>query len=344
MRRLRTIVSLMAVFASSSTAGATPPDVFGYGARTQGLGMTGVAYAHDYEAVFSNPAGLGAQRKMGIALGLQGATFELELDGERFPLDGHQGSTIGFHIPLPFGGILEDTITIGAGFFTPSSTVLRTDIIFPEVPQMAILARTQSVVLQLALGFNLDKLIPGLRFGWGMSGLANIGGRLLVQLDETNQFVSQTETQLLASFNPIFGLQLDAGDFSFGLVWRDKVRSDIDLDIIVENLPVELPVITITAIPQYDPHTVSAEGAWHPGEHWMVALHLTYRRWSQWPGVVGKTTADSNLPPHPNFRDTVSPRLGVEYQATRRRTTAALRLGYAYEMTPRTTRAARAGS
>ncbi len=332
---MRMTLSLLVVALIPSIAHATPPDVFGYGARTQALGMTGVAYADDYEAVYANPAGLGAQRQMGLALGLQGATFELELDGEQFPLDGHQGSTIGFHLPLPFGGPLEDVITVGAGFFTPSNTVLRTDIIFPELPQMAVIARTQSVVLQLGLGLNLDKLVPGLRVGFGVSGLANIGGRLLVSVNEAQQFVSQTETQLLASFNPLLGMQLDIGEnWTLGLVWRDKVRSDIDLNVEVTGLGgLTLPVITITAIPQFDPHVVALEGVWK-NEHWMLALNLTYRRWSAWPGVVGKTTADSFLPPHPDFRDTVSPRLGIEYRATRRRTTASLRLGYAYEMTP----------
>lgn len=331
---MRTTLTLLALVVIPSVAHATPPDVFGYGARTQALGMTGVSYADDYEAVYANPAGLGSQRQMGLALGLQGATFELELDGERFPLDGHQGSTIGLHLPLPFGGPLEDVITIGAGFFTPSSTVLRTDIVFPELPQMAVIARTQSVVLQLGLGLNLDKLVPGLRVGFGVSGLANIGGRLLVEVNEAQQFISQTETQLLASFNPLLGMQLDIGDFTLGLVWRDKVRSDIDLNVELTGLGgLSLPIITITAIPQFDPHMVSLEGAWR-NEHWLLALNLSYRRWSQWPGVVGKTTEDSFLPPHPDFRDTISPRLGIEYSATRRRTTAALRFGYAYEMTP----------
>ncbi|MEM9073412.1 MAG: hypothetical protein AAGE52_33210 [Myxococcota bacterium] len=318
----------------TATAHATPPDVFGYGPRTQAMGMTGVAYADNYEAIYANPAGLGAQRNTGVALGLQAGNFELKLDGERFALDSFNGSTIGLHIPLPFGGPLKDVIVIGAGFYTPSSTVLQTDIIFPETAQMAILSRTQSVTVQLGFGLNLDRAIPGLRVGFGVSALANIGGRLLVRLDETNQFISQTETQLLASFNPLIGFQLDIGDFTIGAVWRDKVRSDIDLRIEVEDLPVEFPIITITAIPQFDPHVVAAELAWRPSDHWMAALNLTYRRWSTYPGVVGRSSSNSNLPPAPDFRDTVSPRLGVEWRGTKRRTTGLLRFGYSYEMTP----------
>lgn len=343
MRRVFTRALALAALAGLAAASpppahASPPDVFGYGPRTQGMGNTGVAFASNYEAAFHNPAGLAAARHGGFTLGLQGGGFKLELDDERWPLDGYQGSTLGFHIPLPFGGVLEDTLVIAAAFYTPIATVLRTDIIFPEVPNFVLLARTQSVHVMLGLGINLDRLVEGLRIGVGATVLANIGGRLLVGLDAANQFTSQTETQLLAGFHPSVGLQYDATDeLSFGLVYRSRVQSDIEIAIRAEDLlpdGLELPIITITATPQYDPHTLAFEAAWRPDEHWLFALQAQYRRWSAYEGVVGKTTAASNLPPHPNFRDTVTPRIAMEYTATRRRTTANLRVGYAFEPTP----------
>jgi len=329
---LLTVSSGLAAFAG--VAEATPPDVFGYGARHQALGMTGVAYANDYEAVFSNPAGLARATRSGISLGLQAGSFELSLDGQDFDLEAYRGSTIGFHLPIPFGGELQDVFTIGAGFYTPANTVLRTDIIFAEVPQWAVLARTQSVNLIVGLGIDLGKLVPGLRIGLGVNALATITGRLLVTLDEANTFNSLTETQLLVNYHPLVGATYDIGDWKLGLVYRAEVRSDIDLDIVVENLPVELPRINITALPQYDPHTLSAEAAWQITPHLMGALHLTYRRWSAWPGVVGKTSESSFFPVAPDFRDTVSPRLAIEYTGTHRHVDGALRFGYGYEMTP----------
>lgn len=335
MRAFLVILTVGAVFALAPTAAeATPPDVFGYGARHQAMGMTGVAFANDYEAVFSNPAGLARAERSGISLGLQAASFELTLDGQDFDLEAYRGSTIGFHLPLPFGGPLEDVFTIGAGFYTPANTVLRTDIIFAETPQWPVLARTQSVNLAIGLGIDLGKLVPGLRLGLGVSALATITGRLLVTLDEANTFNSLTETQLLVSYNPVVGLTYDVGDFKIGLVYREEIRSEIDLDIVVDGLPVELPRINITAIPQYDPHTLAAEVAWQITPQLMGALHLTYRRWSAWPGLVGKSTERSFFPVAPDFRDTVSPRLAIEYTGRRRHTEGALRFGYGYEMTP----------
>lgn len=325
------------VLANVRPAAASPPDVFGYGPRTQGMANTGVSFATNYEATFHNPAGLGGQTRSGFTLGLQGGGFRLELDGERWPLDGYQGTTLGFHLRLPFGGVLADTITIGAAFYTPSATVLRTDIIFPDIPNFALLARTQSVHVMLGIGVSLHRIAPGLRVGLGVSALANIGGRLLVGIDAANQFFSQTETQLLAGFYPSVGLQYDRGRYALGLVYRSKVQSDIDLAIRTENLlpgDLELPIITITATPQYDPHTVAAEAAYRPSDAWMIALQAQWRHWSNYDGVVGKTSSSSNLPPSPDFRDTITPRLAVEWSGQRRRTTGQLRGGYAFEPSP----------
>jgi hypothetical protein len=324
---------LVALTLRASPAGATPPDVFGFGGRTQGMGMTGVSFTDDYEAVYSNPAGLSRARRNGIHLGMQQGAFRLSLDGVNSPLDPYGGTTIGLQIPLPFGGVLEDTLVIGAGFFTPHGAVLQTDIIFPEIASWVLLNRTQSVHLQMGLGINLSRLLPGLRLGVGFAALANIGGRLNISIDQANQFVSETETQLLASFSPIIGAQYDIGPVSLGFTWHDEVISDIDLNI-VTSLPLELPVITITATPQYDPHLFAAEVSYRPTSQWLIAAQFNARLWSRYGGVVGRTTSNSNLPPAPDFRNTYSPRLGVEYNATYKRTTGSLRAGYAFEMTP----------
>ena len=298
------------------------------------MGMTGVAYATSYEATYANPAGLAAQERLGFTFGLQGGVFRLQVDDERSSLDPYQGATLGFHLPVPFGGSLADVFVIGAGFFTPSNAVLQTDIIFPELPNFVLLGRSQSVHIQLGLGIDLRRWVPGLKLGLGVATLASIGGRLQVEVDDANQFIAQTETQILANFNPIAGVQLDVGDFTFGLVYREKIQAEIDLAIRVQGLQVEVPIITITAIPQYDPHTLAFETAWRPNPHWLVAAQLVYRRWSTYPGVVGRTTSMSDQPPAPDFRDTVAPRVGLEWSGTLRRTTLELRGGYAFEPTP----------
>ena len=267
-------------------------------------------------------------------LGATGGMFRLKLDGSEFPLDASQGMTIGFQLPLPFGGPLEDVLTLGAGFFTPFNTILRNDVRFAEAPQWTVIDRAQVVALQIGFGIGLERWIPGLRLGIGISGLAQNSGTLDVLLDETNQFVSLTEVQLLADFAPIAGLQFYRDNFSLGITYRSELVSAIDLDISVRNLPISLPLLGIDAYAHYDPHNLSVEGSWKPIPELMLALNLTWRRWSAYPGPAGATTDRSNFPPAMNFHDTVSPRLGMEYTSRRERLSLMARAGVAYEPTP----------
>ena len=296
--------------------------------------MTGASYADNFESAYANPAGLGRNGRMELMVGATGGAFRLKLDGSEYPLDASQGMTIGFQLPLPFGGPIEDVFTLGAGFFTPFNTILRNDVRFAESPQWTVIDRAQVVALQLGLGVSFERLVPGLRFGIGISGLAQNSGTLDVLLDETNQFVSLTEVQLLADFAPIVGIQYYREKFSLGVTYRAELVSAINLDIEVRNLPISLPTLSIDAYAHYDPHNLSVEGSWKPTPDLMLVLNLTWRRWSAFPGPAGSTTDRSNFPPAMNFHDTVSPRVAVEYTSRRERLALTARGGLLFEPTP----------
>src|SRR5687768_484861 len=112
-------VAVLASIVPAATAHASPQDLFGYGARASAMAGTGVSFADDYESVFANPAGLARVRRRGLVLGAHAAGFLVDLDGERFRLDSARATSIGFQLPIPFGGILEDRLSLGAGFYTP---------------------------------------------------------------------------------------------------------------------------------------------------------------------------------------------------------------------------------
>jgi len=335
--RLRVLLLALVLAAPSwapSVAHATPQDLMGFGGRTPGLGMTGASYADNFEAAYANPAGLGRNGRMELMLGATGGMFRLQLDGEDYPVDSSQGMTIGFQLPLPFGGPLEDVLTLGAGFFTPFNTILRNDVRFAESPQWTVIDRVQVVALQIGFGIGLERWVPGLRLGVGISGLAQNSGTLDVLLDETNQFVSLTEVQLLADFSPIAGIQYYRDNFALGITYRSELVSAINLDIEVRNLPISLPTLGIDAYAHYDPHNLSVEGSWKPTPELMLVLNLTWRRWSAYPGPAGATTDRSNFPPAMNFHDTVSPRVGIEYTSRGERLSLSARGGALFEPTP----------
>jgi long-chain fatty acid transport protein len=99
--------------------------MFGFGARSPGLAMTGASYGDNYEAAYLNPALLGAVRRRSIVFGASVGDFDLRLDGQASPMEAARGTTIGFTLPIPFGDVLQDRLTLGAGFYTPTNVLLR---------------------------------------------------------------------------------------------------------------------------------------------------------------------------------------------------------------------------
>lgn len=332
--RLVPLAVTLAALAPAPTARATPQDLYGFGVRSPGLAMTGVSFTNNWEGVYLNPAGLGAARRRGISFGFQAAAYELRIDEQRFPLESARGSTIGFHLPLPFGDFLEDRLVLGGGFYTPSNVLLRGEVAFPEVPQWPILGRGQSIALQVGLGFDFHGILEGFRIGIGMSALANVVGALSVRLDESSTFVSNVETQLLTVFAPIAGLQLTQPEWGVGAVYRHEVRSEMDLRIEIMDLPVSLPMVSVNGLIQYDPSQLALEGYWQPIPQVRIIVNATTRFWSAYAGPYRPTSANSNIAPAPEFADTFSPRIAVEATLHDGRLTGSIRAGYALELSP----------
>lgn len=317
-----------------AVAHATPQDLYGFGVRSPGLGMTGVSYVCDWEAVYLNPANLAGAERRRLSFAASAAMYDLHVDHERFPLESARGTTIGFHLPLPFGDVLEDRLVLGGGFYTPTNVLLRGDVSYADVPQFTVLGRGQSISIQVGLGFDFHGIIDGLRLGVGISALANVIGDLSVRLDESSSFVSVVETQLLTSFAPIVGVTYAQPEWGLGAVYRHEVRADMNLHIVVEDLPVPIPVVSVAGLIQYDPASFALEGYWQPDPGLRIIANFTARFWSLYPGAARPTSRESYLAPAPNFSDTVSPRVAVEGTLREGRMTAQFRLGYALELSP----------
>ncbi len=335
MGRFATILALFVTCLLPVRAQATPQDLFGFGARTQALGMTGVSYADDYEAAFANPAGLARARYRGIHIGLSAASFHLEIDDAPFTEDSARGMNIGATLPLPFGDVLEDRLVLGIGVYTPQQVLLRGSVRYPDVPQWPVLSRAQSVGIHVGLGVDLHGTpLEGLRLGIGVTAIADLIGELDVRLDETNSFTSRVETQLLAGFAPIAGVTYDHESWSFGVVYRHEVRSSMNLEVHTADLPVTLPVLTIGGLLQYTPAQLALEASWLAHPNVRLIANLTWRMWHFYPGPQSPTSASSLRPPEPDFSDTVSPRIAIEGTIRDRRITMHVRGGYAMELSP----------
>jgi long-chain fatty acid transport protein len=298
------------------------------------MGMTGVSWSDNWEAVYTNPAGLARVHRREIEIGLGGGTYQLSIDGQRFPVEPPRGMTIGFALPLPFGDVLRDRLVLAGGFYTPANVLLRGHVDFAEVPQWSVADRAQSLAINVGLGIDLSDVVPGLHLGLGVSALANVVGDLTVRLDETHAFQSVVETQLLASFSPIAGVAIDQPNWGLGLVYRHEVRSEMNLHIVVSDLPVMLPVLTIGALVQYDPAQAAIEGYYRFDPNLRLVVNVTWRLWSYFPGPYHPTTDGSFLPPAPQFHDTASPRVALEGTLHCGNADLVIRGGYALELSP----------
>ncbi len=335
------VVTSLAWVSLVASASASPPDLFGFGGRTQGLAMTGTSYETGYEAVYANPAGLGAARTRNLTIGFTGGGYQLRLDGMDAPLTPPRGITIGFALPLPFGDILEDRLVFGGGFYTPAEVLLRGNIRFPQALQWTVLERAQVVAILVGLGIDLHGVVDGLQIGIGVNALANVFGELAVRLDETNSFSSVVETQLVTSFAPIVGVRYEhpaedgaRSEWGVGLSYRHEVTSSFELNVATSDLPITLPVLTVGGLVQYDPPTLLAEGFWRPVPELMLVLNLTTRFWSAFNGVQIPTTAMGLDAPDPGFSIIPSPRVAAEYHLEDARFALDLRLGYGFEASP----------
>lgn len=323
----------LVIAALPGRAGASPQNVFGFGARSPAMAQTGASYSDDHEAVYQNPAGLGLRSESGIALGYAGGGYRLNVDGARLDLDPSQGLAIGFYLPLPFGGPLEDVLTVGGAFYTPFDVIMDATSLSPSDPQFPVVASTRSVSVMVTAGLSLERWVPGLRLGGGIMALASNAGDITVRL-EGNTFSATTNASLVADFAPLLGVLFHRDRFALGLAYRGNVKSIIEFNVIASGLPIMTPEITMVAAPQWDPHQLSLEGSYLPREDLRLVANLTWKHWSAYEGPIGQTSASSNPPPSPGFRDTLSARLAVEWMPDTTRAEVAVRGGLAFEPTP----------
>ena len=338
------------VWAAMTTVGsravASPEDVFGYGPSSQAMGMTGVAIGRGYETVYTNPALLSLSRDRRLSLGFQGAHHSLRAVGPNAPgdlyVDSLRGVIIGATLPLGFGGVMRDRVTVGVGFFTPTNVVVRGRILYPEKIQFGVLGdRAQSVAIQAGFGVNLGY---GVRAGLGFASLAAIAGKVLVATNETGQIGTKVDDQLIAAYGPIAGLSYDLGEaWRAGLTYRGVLDARFSVTIVVRDLgSLDVPPLNIAGLAQYDPRQFQLEFARVRGP-WRGAIGAMWRQWSAYTGPPEPTVL---CPPERpdckalgqvpfNFHDTISPRVGGERElALGGDAVGRIRAGWAFEPSP----------
>lgn len=338
-----TLIGLVAATLFGLDARATPADVFGVGPRTQAVAGNGATWDSGSEASFVNPAALVLTPRPELTLGFHDAVFSLDVEGGhapgRFSTPASSGVLLGVLVPMRIG---PESIALGLFSRSPGDVVASAHLPYPETPQFPVLAgREQALDLDVALGFAMG---PRLSLGAGLRALASLGGDVHITQDPGGPSRARIEDELTPAYAPILGARVDPGaDFAVALVWRASLRADFDVRIAETDLgAVKLPELNIAGVAQYDPAEVHAEVS-RQMAGWRVAVSVTYRRWSAFPGWLGPTTTCLATRPActalgadvPVLTDTWVPRAGVVYGFDLAPSARAeIRAGYFYEASP----------
>ena len=336
LRLAVTLAALGLAALPASPSAASPVDLFGFGARGQGLAGAIGASAEGFESVYYNPAGLAFGRRPSFSLGYQVGAFDLRAgigDGPLEPAEalGAPALGIGFSVPIPFGGVLTERLALGLGFTIPQTSILIADIERPADPTFLLVEnRAQTVSIQAALGIRIS---DWLALGVGTIALAELDGEIEVAPNAAGRIGSRVKDELVADYAIVTGVMLrflprdlpGAGEaplrrvhgLSFALTYRGESRADFNLPITAdlgESFGIPIPEITVRGTAQFDPAELALEVSGRPLDVLTVSGGLTFERWSTFPLPIAYAAVPEGTPPQPlpGFEDVFSVKLGLE--------------------------------
>lgn len=357
--------ALMGAILLSWEARTNPVDAFGLGARPASMGGAHAAVATDFSANYYNPAGLVRGSDLEIDVGYQYAGARLRLNGRDIGVDDSRGLTAGLVAPGKIGAV---KFAFGVALFLPDERVSRVRAVPRTQPRFIYYDnRTQRIYLATNLAF---RIIDGLYIGGGLTFMSRTKGNVVLKgfidiapdidnVDHTD-LRGDIDVDLKALRYPQFGVLWEINSrWALGLTYRhhfnlelkQRFRIQGDAGFSPDSLLIEDGFYEIVSLSSnlYQPMQVVLGLSGRLHERVLVALDLTFNRWSQFKNPGSRLQLGYDLgtfndyihltsqgpPPSPRFNDTLSLRFGMEGEVPlHRKVTVVLRCGYFFDPSP----------
>jgi len=343
---------------------ATFMETLGIGARAQAMGSAYTAVADDLFAIYHNPAGLAQLEKHAITLGylysaptLHASSTDTEGFAQRLIPYRLRSPYIAmaFNVDKTFKGRTPLHVRVGVLNAIPDhfKSVYTAWDPPPSTPRWVHFGDYwDRVHLQGAVSFQLDK-VPWLALGMGFRFIIS-GKNYLVPRDVVLDQYAVPGLRLILEdilggkaradgnvdldvdnvLTPTAGLMLFPTDrLRLGYSFRNSLRLAVDPIIAFAVAALDLPdgpvdVLPVTLSVKFEAYYMPQQHNWGVSyrvlDNLLVAADLAWHRWSAYEHIAYGA-------PQPRWRDTVNPRVGVEYTPI---APLALRLGYAFQPSP----------
>lgn len=319
-------------------------DQWGYSPRGVARANALTADANDFTAAYYNPAMLVLRRDINFGFAFDYArteasvtpkTLDAELDCTYCDPNDWAGYDVGLLFPL--GGKVENRLALGLALHLPSARLVSVRAPDPERPFWYMWNNDPDrIVVFLGAGI---RILDELTIGVGTQVLADLvgeGANVSVDLFARQVRFREVNSHLATSFGPTAGLYFaPMPNLRFGANYRSEMRLLYSIPANINLEGIGQLELSISGYNHFSPHTISFGTAWDPIPELTLSLDANYQMWSRAPSpyvrinvdLSGETLEALGLDQaldldtgeeDPGFKDTVSPRLSVEYRVTER--------------------------
>jgi len=351
-------LALAVVLAIPALAHATPPDIYGFGARSTSLGGAVSADVRDTSANYHNPAGLARAEGVRLSVGYLSLSPDLRINGRRSEVERFGALTVGMIAPLSIDDV---TLAFGLGLVLPDQRLARTRSVVVDRPRWELYdTRSGRIYLAAHLAVKFAEWISvagGITFQAPSELTMDLTGDLDIAMpEERSRLRHQFEGDLTSIRYPQAGLQIIPHErFAIGVTYRGSytLRSTINAlaDVRVARLADLTFALRSDSVNLFGPPQVSVSTAFYPiVDRLRIGLEVTWYGWRKHPSLISENDIVLALEPalvaipeeiiaippmDLGLHDVYVPRASVEWTAVATPAVELdLRAGYAFENSP----------